>query len=216
MPRWTAIACAVAVLAVAAVALAQRSSEAFTLGVRSALPAAELKPGMEACQTPIAVPPGGAFDRVVLRLGTYGRPGPAVSVEVRDAASRRLLSQGRLAPGYADVSDQRVHVDEVPAGSTIAVCVTDRGQGRVAVYGNADAASRTSSSTIDGKPAGTDLSLDFRRSPRSVASIVPDMFSRAALFKGGWTAAWTFWLLGLLVVAAVPVLLVRAVRSAQE
>jgi hypothetical protein len=217
--KLTAVACLVAVLGIVVTALAQRNSESFTLGVSAAIPAAELQPGAEACQTPIVVPPGGAFDRVVVKLGTYGQPGPATTVEIRDAASHRPLSTGKLAPGYADITRAPTHsvrVDEVPAGRRIEVCVANHGDRRVAVYGNADAAARTSSATLDGKPTGTDLTLDFRRSSRSVASMLGDIAGRASLFKAGWTGAWTFWLLGLLVLVAVPVLLVQAVRTAQE
>lgn len=215
----TAVACVVAVLGVVVTTVAQRNSEAFTLGVSAAIPAVELKPGEEGCQAPIVVPPGGAFDRVVLKLGTYELPGPATALEIRDAASHRLLSKGALAPGYADVTREPTHtvrVGEVPAGRRIEVCVANDGDRRVAVYGNADAASRTTSATLDGKPTGTDMTLDFRRSPRSVASMLGDVARRASLFKADWTGAWTFWLLGLLVLVAVPVLLVQAVRTAQE
>jgi hypothetical protein len=155
----------------------------------------------------------------VLKLGTYHRPGPAVAVEVRDATTHRVLRQGRIAAGYPDIAqapDHSVRVGSLAPGHRIEVCVLNRGDRRVAVYGNAGAASRTSSASRDGKPIDADMTLEFRRSPRSVASMLGDIAGRAGLFKGGWTGAWTFWVLGLLVLGAVPALLVQAARSAQE
>jgi hypothetical protein len=212
-----AVLCAAAVVAVLAVGALQRNSLAFTLGVNPAVGEVILFPGQNVCQTPIDVPAGGAFDRVVVQLGSFHRAGPAVAVAVRDTATRRVLARGLVPAGYPDVGVQPTHVvrvGHVAAGRRVDVCLTDRGDRKVAVYGNADAAARTSSAVYDGKPAGVDLALIFRRSPRSQLAVLGDAASRAALFKFGWTGAWTFWLLGLLVLLAVPALLVRAVRAA--
>ncbi len=57
--------------------------------------------------------------------------------------------------------------------------------------------------------------LEFQRAePRSLAGLLPAMFDRAALFRAEWVGAWTYWVLALLCVFAVPLLLVRALRSA--
>lgn len=212
--------CALTVAALVVVALAQRTSLAFTLGVASVIPAVGLDPGDEGCQTPISVPGGGEFDRVVLHLGTYRRPGPEVEVEVRDrAADGRVIGRGTLAAGYADIGREPEHairVGEIPAGRQIDVCVLNRGSTKVAVFGNADAASRTSAATFNGQPAGVDMTMVFERSPRSLASLTGALADRAALFKLGWIGGWTFWLLAALVLLAVPVLLVRAVRGLEE
>jgi len=210
-----AAACAVAVLALLVTGLVQRSSLAFTLGVFPATPAAELRPGQEVCQVPIAVPEGGEFDRVVVKLGTFGKPGPAIEVSIR-GRTEGVISRGTLRGGYADVAqsgEQAIAVDEVPENSDVDVCLRNRGNVKVAVFGNADAASRTSTAWKDNEPTGNDLTLVFERSPRSVTSLFGAMADRASLFKLGWTGAWAFWLLGALVLLAVPALLVRAVRD---
>ena len=165
------------------------------------------------------VPAGGAFDHVVVKLGTYGRPGPAVAVEVRELGTQRVLGRGLLGAGYPDVErapEHSVAVGEVPAGKHVAVCVIDRGEGKVGVYGSGDIASRRTSATLNGKPIGLDMTMRFERSPRSLLSLVPRMFDRASLFKTGWAGGWTFWLLAALVLLAVPALLVRAVARLPE
>jgi hypothetical protein len=222
MRRPAAIAaglCLAAVLAGIAVLALQRDSLAFTLGVKPILPAVGLNPGDVACQTPVAVPPGGGFDRIVVQLGTYGLPGPRMVAEIRDTGTHRVLARGTIPAGYPDVAQAPEHVvavGPVAAGRTVDVCLADRGDRRVAVYGNADAASRTSTATHDGQPTGFDMNVVFRRSPRSMLAVLGDAARRAALFKFGWTGAWTFWLLGALVLLAVPALLVRAVRTAAD
>jgi hypothetical protein len=211
--------CALAVVALLLVGAFKRTDLSFTLGVAPALPVLPLEPGQEACQRTILVPPGASFDRVAFKLGTYGRPGPEVAVQVRDADSGRLLARGTLPAGYPDLQRQPEHVvkvDEVPENSTIAVCLRNEGSAKVAVFGNPDAASLPTTAEIDDEGAGVDLALRFERSSRSFVSQVGSIAERASLFKVSWFGAWTFWLLGLLVLIAVPVLLVRAVRGLEE
>src|SRR5689334_6371692 len=135
------------VVALLVVAALQRTSTAFTLGVVPGAPVVPLHAHEAACQRPIDVPSGASFDRISLQLGTYQQPGPAVVISVRDLRGRRLAS-GRLSAGYADVAVQpRHHIRldrEVRAPARIAVCVRDTGPRRVAIYGGADAAARTS------------------------------------------------------------------------
>jgi hypothetical protein len=200
---------AAAVLAMAVVALAQRTSLAFTLGVARAAAVARLGPGEQVCQEPIDVPAGGAFDRVT--LGASGRG--ALRLTVRDARGR-VLAAGTLAGGPAGVA-RRVRLDRtVRAPQRVAVCVENRGPGRAGVYGDADLAARTSTAVKDGRPLRRDLSLVFERAPRSVASEVPRMLSRAALFRFPGLGAWAYVVLALLLVVAGPLLLIRALRAA--
>jgi hypothetical protein len=200
---------AAAVLALAGVALAQRTSLALTLGVARAAAVARLAPGQQACQQPIDVPSGAAFDRVA--LGVSGRA--AVRFTVRGAGGG-VLATGTLAGGSAGVA-RRVRLDRtVRASQRVAVCVENRGPGRVGVYGDADLAARTSTAVKDGRPLRRDLSLVFERRPRSLASEVPAMLSRAALFRFPGLGAWAYVVLGLLLVVGGPLLLVRAVRAA--
>jgi hypothetical protein len=217
--RLTLVFCAVAVLALVVTAFAQRTSQAFTLGVNPAIPAIELQPREAGCQGPITVPPGADFDRVGFFLGTYFGTGPEVEVQVRSLPAHRVLARGTLPAGYPDLNDAGEHVvrvGHVPTDSRVEVCIVDLGAKHVAVYGNSDAAALNQAVTVDGRPTNRDITLRFHRPARSMASLWDDMASRAALFKPAWTGAWTFWLLGLLVLVAVPALLVRAVRSVED
>jgi hypothetical protein len=101
----------------------------------------------------------------------------------------------------------------VGASQRIAVCVANRGARRVAVYGNADAAARTSTAVKGGRRLGVDMSVVFERDARSLASQLPVMLSRAALFRLAGFGAWGYVVLGALLLAA-SWLLLRALESA--
>jgi hypothetical protein len=207
-------------------ALTQDRTEAFALGVaRSG--ATEVKRGSEVCQAPIAVPAGAGFDGVTFAVGTSGRPGPALDISIRPAdpdppfaVGRGVIARSSLPSGYADVTDVPDHTvwfdRRIQPGQSIAVCFANETPRRPAfVYGDVDAASRTTSAFIAGAPTGTDLALEFeRRDARSLGSLIPAMLERAALFRAQWIGVWTYWLLGALVLLAVPALIVLAIRAA--
>jgi hypothetical protein len=46
-------------------------------------------------------------------------------------------------------------------------------------------------------------------------SLLPTIFSRAALFRPGWVGAWTFWALLVALTVAVPLLLARALGATE-
>jgi hypothetical protein len=217
-----AIAAAV-VVALAAVALTSEREQAFTLGVTRST-TVEAAHGQAVCQTPISVPPDAAFDAVTVGATTRARRGAHLELTVRAAdagdptRAGAVLARGSLVSGVAGGNAPRtVRVGHVDANRTVAVCVTNRSRRPALLYGNADAAARTSSAYTKGKRTGIDLSLEFQRAePRTVAGLLPTMFDRAALFQAQWVGAWTYWVLALLCVFAVPLLLVRALRSAMR
>src|SRR5215204_2514461 len=100
---------AAAALGLTAAALLNQRSQAFTLGVTRSSTTA-IGGGQEACQSPIAVPAGGAFDGVTFAVGTEHRPGPRLDVVVRAADPDRpsalrgaAVGRGTLRAGYPDV-----------------------------------------------------------------------------------------------------------------
>ena len=210
--------CAAGTLLVMVLALTRETSLAFTLGVRNAAPIVTLKPGESACQRPISVPGGAGFDRIAVTLGTFRRPGPPLDISVR-AENGRVLSRGHLAGGYPDITAQPRHavsVSRVARGDALAVCLTNRGRDPVAVYGDADAASRTSSAYQGRERLPVDMNLVFERNSRSLATLVARIFDRASLFRPGFVGSWLYVVLMLAVVVLVPALLVRALRDATE
>ena len=197
------------------VSATQKDTLAFTLGVPSNAAVAPLKARQTVCQAPIAVPDdAAAFDRVAVHLGTYRRPGPPITLTVR-TTDGRVVANGRLAGGYADNARPSIAVGRVAERGPLRVCLHNVGPGATAIYGAADAASRTSTAQLDGEPLDADLDLVFERDKeRSVASLIPAIVDRAALFRVSWIGSWTYVLLGILLVAAIPALLAVALRNA--
>lgn len=209
-------AMAALVVGLALIAVLTHTSLAFTLGVIRAAPAVTLAHGQQACQRPIDVPAGGAFDRVGLSVGTFQRAGSPLAMTVQDMGGR-VLGRGTLAGGYPDIASVPVHhvpLDRTVGEGRVAVCVRNEGERKVALYGNADAAARSSSAYKDGRPAKVDLSLEFERSSRSWASELPRMLDRAALFRAPWLGPWAYWILAVALAVGAPWLLLRALRSA--
>jgi hypothetical protein len=199
---------AVAVVALVLVSAFQRTTLAFTLGVAPAIPVLPLESGQRACQGDIEVPTSGNFDRVWLKVD---RPGPDVKLEIVDVPTQTVAARGDLG-----ASRDTVRVREIPAGAKVRVCVVNRGSRTIKVFGNPDVAAPPTTASLDGNPTGVDIALVFEREPRSLLSLAGAIMDRASLFKVGFFGGWTYWLLGLLVVAAVPALLIRALRGVEE
>jgi hypothetical protein len=196
------------------VAATDTRSLAFTLGVVPQQVAVSVPPGHEACQTPIDV--SESFASVRMEVGTYGSEGPQVGLIVRPAGERGILSSGRLAPGYADNSTQTVRVAPVPEGRRVAVCIQNRGNSLVALYGGPALAARTSTATLDGQTLPSDISLVFLRQHKArLIGLLPVVFRRAALFHPTWVNAWVFWLLGGALLL-VPLLLAMALSNSES
>src|SRR3954471_7041453 len=87
---------AVGVLGFALFLVVRQTPKAFTVGVQSGAPAVVLRAGQTACQAPLDVPPGGAFDRVRLKVGTYFKAGPPLEVAVRRGVRGPVLARGVL------------------------------------------------------------------------------------------------------------------------
>ncbi|MCW2968126.1 MAG: hypothetical protein JWM71_1898 [Solirubrobacteraceae bacterium] len=220
---WLAVlvVAAVGLVTLAVLAVSVSTTRAFTLGVLSSTPSPEIAAGQTACQMPITVPPGGAFDKVDFEVGTYYEYGPTLDVTVSGAGSRLPGGprHGVLPKGYPDVGLQQRHVvtvGDVPDGSAVKVCFHNRGPGEIALFGNSDAASLESSALIDGHAIGFDFDLVFRRPARTFATLVPTVARRASLFRPPWMAPGVYYVLALLALLCVPVLLARAVRALAE
>ena len=216
-----AVVLAVGLAAVLALALTQRSSLVYSLGVNPALSAATLTPGARACQAPVRPPTGVAFDRVGILLGTSGEPGPPVRVEVRDAAAGRRLASGRLEPGYPDFDparkrEQVVQVGTVEPEAPLEICVVNEGDVPVSVIGQAGIASPTTSATGSGRPLTTDLTINLRSGERSLAALLPDIAERAARFRAGWVTPTVYLVLAVAIVAGAPLLLARGFARLEE
>jgi hypothetical protein len=206
---------AAGLIAIVAVGLTHGSSLVYSLGVSAAGPAVVPQPGSVACQTPISVPDGAAFDRVGFTVTTYDQPGPELQVEVRTVDGGRRLASGALPEGYRDGA-KVVAVGRVATRAPIEVCLRNAGAVPVAVYGQATVASPRTNATLDGKKHTADMAITLNREQRSFIALLPTMAKRASLFRAGWVGPFTYLVLALLVLIAAPLLLIRGLAAAAE
>lgn len=214
------VAMAIGLVAIAIFGLTRSSSLVYSLGVNPALAAVELTKGDRACQAPIRIPDGNAFDRVGVRVGTFFKPGPALRVEVIDDRSGSRLATGRLPAGYPDVGEageQLVPVGRVQTTAPLRVCVVNEDAGHAAIYGQVGVASPITSATLNEEPYPNDMALNLHGQDKSLLALLPDIADRAARFRAGWVSPLVYLVLALALVAGVPVLLARGIaRAAAE
>lgn len=203
-------ACAVALAVLAVVAARDERDLAFSTNARAERVLAVATAEREVCQRNLEA--AGDFDTVELLIGTYGRPGPPLRVEVRDGRDEPLAA-GTLPAGAPDNRAARVRVEpEVRRGPRVDVCVRTA-ERRVALYGGPESDLATTA-TAGPRQVGGDLRMSFRRSePESVLALVPDMLRRAALFRPEAVGAWAFWVLLVALGVGVPALLAAALRG---
>ncbi len=204
-------------LALVVVAVVSDRSQAFTIGVQSASPL-QLAPGDEVCQSPIGVPSHADFDGVRFALGTNKRPRPAIHVTVRDSDTKAVPLARHAA---CRLLGRRPHA---PHG-------LGRARGRPA--------DRQRLPRRRGPPRRFRLRLRRRRiaadvgAPRRQAHLVrrqpqlrapaPGVPGRACArdrgpgraFRAGGVGTGTYVLLAVLVLGAVPLLVMRAVATAE-
>ncbi|MEA2466095.1 MAG: hypothetical protein QOJ57_221 [Thermoleophilaceae bacterium] len=221
-----AAALAIGLAALLAGGLATRSKLVNTTGVLPVYPIAPLRMGDEACQSPIGL--GDEVERVRFNIGTFGKPGPPLSVTIRDPDSQRVLGSGDVPPGWVDNgTPQEVPIGSVPEGLRVSVCVRNDGPTKAYLYGNyyngrtangpitLTPTITTSSATVDGFEIAGDVSLAFVSSEsRSLLTRLPSAFRHASVFRPSFVGSWTFWLLFALLVLAVPAALWRALTIA--
>lgn len=152
-------------------------------------------------------------DAVRLFVGTYRRLSVKMTMTVRSAAGKQLGTS--TPPAFNDGAHPTF---KVPRGLSRPATLCFRTDGsNVAVAGNLNGnLSPEQISTIGKRPAKGDVSIEYMRAgSRSTWSMIPTVFSRAALFRPSWVGAWTYYLAALLafaLIAAAWVLLLRAGR----
>jgi hypothetical protein len=200
---------AVGVALFVVLALTRGTDLAYTLGVPNNAVAAAIGPGRVVCQTPIQTPAGTSFDRIVVTLGTYGRPGPELHVGVNAPQGHVSYAKGTLPGGYADITRQprtTIRLDRTVRARDVSICFRNAGLHRVAFYGSGDAST----------PSTADIDIVLERPHRSWASQLGSVARRATLFRWphppGWLYVALLCLLGLGALAG----LAAAVRSAAD
>jgi hypothetical protein len=219
--RSAAVAFAIALLVAAAgllaLGLTRGSDVVYAVSALPQNPLVKVAPGSRACQSPVRVPDGDAFDRVSLTLGTYFKSGPPLRVEVRDDDSGERLGAGELAGGYPDIAHAPQHtieVERVQTARPLRICVENEGDEPVAVYGQPTIAAPTSTVSLNGTAINADMALTLRADERSLLALLPTMADRASVFRAGWVSPAVYLVLALLLVIVVPLLLARGLARA--
>jgi hypothetical protein len=189
-----------ALVALTVSALQPMPVRAYALGSPDGGQAATLVGGQEACEGPIRVP------SAVGGVGIWGSgAGNAqVAVSVRDATTGRVLAGGQatIPPGPPGAHNIPVR-PSIPAGSTVRVCVKERGPIRFSLLGSLPTHLQIRMS-VDGKLTFSEYSLVlFEPSRHSLLASLPTALSRAALFRFSWVGAWTFWVLALVLLGTI-------------
>lgn len=188
---------AVGLIALLIVASSDERTTAFSLDIPPEEPIAYLAPHQHACQGPLRPP--ASFQGVRAYLSPAASP--ALPVTIRDRAGE-TVARGDMPTraGVAGLYASRL-TTPVAAHGPVEVCFTNPGPGVVAVLG----ASATATSGVLHVGSGATrvaMVLVFQRPhPETLLSLIPTLFSRAALFKASWVGAWTFWALCALVLA---------------
>ena len=181
-------------------ALQPMQIRAYALGSPDGGQAAMLVRGQEACEGPIRVPSavGG------VRIWGNGAGNAQVAVSVRNAITGRVLAGGQttVPPGPPGAHSIPVR-PSIPAGSTVRVCVTERGPIPFSLLGSLPTHPEIRMS-VDGKLTFSEFSLVlYEPSRRSLLAALPTAFSRAALFRFSWVGPWTFWVLALALLGTI-------------
>lgn len=150
---------------------------------------------------------------VRLFVGTYRRIGVTMTMTARDASGKQLGTS--TPPAFNDGAHPSFKLPR-GLGSAATLCFRTDGS-NVAVAGSLNGnLSPEQVSTIGKQPVEGDVSIEYMRAGSdSTWSMIPTIFSRAALFRPSWVGAWTYWLAALLafgLIAAAWALLLRAGR----
>jgi hypothetical protein len=178
-------------------------SRAFSLGVSDVAGVTTLTPTATVCERPIADPT--SFGGVRAWAAPGAAPTP-VEVTVSDAQTRQVLARGRALVPAADGQFDVTLTRTVAAHRQLQVCFATAGRAKVALLGSSQV-NPTVHLIVGGKPVATlGLSLVMLPAhPRSLLSMVPTAFARAALFKASWVGTWTFWVLAAALLAGFAV-----------
>ncbi len=169
----------------------QRPERTGVNGIPPATYVESLRHGEVACQ-PATIPAG--TTAIGVTVGTYGVPGPPVSVSLPDAPGLG----GHASGGYAG---GELHLPVGPVRREVAssVCIRNEGAGRLALAG---ARGAPGASTLDGRGSPAVLQMAYLRGSASAFGLAPLVARRIGLLDFGGTGSWLLWAVVLLMVLA--------------
>jgi hypothetical protein len=213
--------------------LSHQQPTAFSVNLPAGQLTAPVGSGQQACQGPVRA--SSAFGGVRLWVWPVSHQTPGLMVQVRDRAGNVVPATMRtdevppaprtpagdiLSLYPTPTSRTALLTRPIAPGQDVTVCVRNLGPGTASLMG-APANGLSGRFRVAGRPRFIAMSLLFLRPhSRSLLSLLPTAFRRAALFRPTWVGAWTFWMLGLGLLlgfglaAAAVVLAVRADAAA--
>ena len=209
---------AILVIGVAGVVLSMardRRGFDYTLNTRTAV---TLKPDHVACRRSVK-PKAGGLNALRFFIDTQGHPGPPLNISVFRGYTRpNIVATGFLPGGYRGRrSAQVVHIHGSAAGAyALSACVDNAGTTPIVLWPRPPFRA-TKHSQQRGITGFQEISLSLIREPkRSVLSSLPTAFRRAELFRPSWVHSWMYWGMVVVLIALVPLLLLRALLAAQR
>jgi hypothetical protein len=203
-----AMGLAVVAAVVVALLLAQDERRSGTDLTPNGAFVAALTAGESTCQEGEIVPAGTSVVRVT--MGTYGKPGPPVSLTLTDSDGTR--TSGTLAAGW------REGVVDIPIGHIVRstggvrVCLRDDGPRAIAVAGDLPDPGFTmqvARKTVPGR-----LRYEYMRSGReSWLQLLPTIVYRSTLAKAAFLRHWAWLAATMLMLVAVTLAARTVIRS---
>jgi hypothetical protein len=159
-----------------------------------------LRAGATACVHGFVLP----TDAEVARLTpiTQGRPTSPLAIALRGPGYRYATT----ARGYPGDAPLDVPIRAPSAAIPGQICLRNAGSTAISLVGTTETRSSSRAvTTVDGRPVQADLVLSFfERRPSSLLGRAGDVMRRAAAFHPAPIRAWTFWVLAIAIVVAVP------------
>lgn len=150
---------------------------------------AELKPGQRLCMRDVTIEPRSESAR--MKVGTYSKPGPALTLELSGPGYRQTA---RLPGGYPDNLVQSFAVNPPERAMLVRACLRNEGRTRIALYAAADRARSRAFVTVDGREIKMTPQFSFwEGQPRSLAERAPLVAQRVATFRGPLGYTWVVW-----------------------
>src|SRR5437763_3765176 len=104
---------------------------------RNVLALDQVPGGAKLCMSQVTIEPRSALAR--FRAGTYGKPGPALTITLAGPSYRFTK---RIAAGWPDNALQQIAVPHPRTPQLLRVCIANQGKVRIAVYGADEMARR--------------------------------------------------------------------------
>jgi hypothetical protein len=142
-----------------------------------------LRGGQVACMDDAVLDPRSEEAR--FRVGTFFRPSVPLDLTIAGGAYTERVE---IPATYRDSEVIRVPIEPPAREEAVSICIRNRGDRRVALYGAADRTNSRSQVRVDGRPVVPDFGIVFyEREPASILERLPTAIQRATAFRGPLT-----------------------------